>query len=179
MTRLPLILAALLSTGALTVSRPAPAPDEGMWTFANPPLEFLAKEYGFKPDQAWFDHLRQASVRFNSGGSGSFVGRDGLVLTNHHVGLESVQKLSSLEHNYVDDGFYAAERSAELRCPDLELNVLMSMEEVTEKVQESDDPDSTMQMIEGEESQRQFAESYNSWLPRRLQKSTLFIVVEI
>jgi hypothetical protein len=76
----------------------------------------------------------KSSVRFNSGGSGSFVSGDGLVITNHHVGLDSLQKFSSTEHNYVRDGFYARTAADEIKCVDLELNVLQSIEDVTLRV---------------------------------------------
>jgi hypothetical protein len=109
--------------------------DEGMWTFDNPPLKQLKERYGFTPTQAWLDHVRLASVRFNDGGSGSFVSPHGLVLTNHHVALTQLQKISSPTRDYVKDGFYARTASEELKCPDLELNVLVSMENVTKRVQ--------------------------------------------
>ncbi len=109
--------------------------DEGMWTFDNPPVKELQKRYGFTPTQEWLDHVRLASVRFNDGGSGSFISPNGLVLTNHHVARGQLQKMSSPEKNYVKDGFLAAGRDQEIKCADLELNVLMSMENVTERVQ--------------------------------------------
>ncbi|MFO0981920.1 MAG: S46 family peptidase [Planctomycetota bacterium] len=109
--------------------------DEGMWTFDNPPTERLQRDHGFLPTPEWLDHVRLASVRFNDGGSGSFISGAGLVLTNHHVGLRSIQKMSSKDHDYVKQGFYARTRADELRCPDLELNVLMGMADVTARVQ--------------------------------------------
>jgi hypothetical protein len=108
--------------------------DEGMWTLDNPPLKQLKEKYGFTPTKEWLEHIRLSSVRFNDGGSGSFVSPSGLVLTNHHVALGQLQKLSTAEANYVKDGFYAQTRGEELKCPDLELNVLMSMEDVTKRV---------------------------------------------
>ncbi|MCS7182046.1 MAG: S46 family peptidase [Thermoanaerobaculum sp.] len=108
--------------------------EEGMWTFDNPPTKQLAEKYGFTPTQEWLDHLRLSSVRFNDGGSGSFVSPTGLVLTNHHVALGQLQKVSSPQKDYVADGFLARTPEEELRCPDLELNVLVSMENVTERV---------------------------------------------
>ena len=108
--------------------------DEGMWTYDNPPLAELKTRYGFEPSREWLDHLRLSSVRFMSGGSGSFVSKDGLVMTNHHVGSESIAKLSSAERDLLKNGFSAASRDAELRCPDLELNVLTSMEDVTGRI---------------------------------------------
>src|SRR5277367_1273558 len=108
--------------------------EEGMWTFDNLPLKEMAEKYNFHPTQEWLDHLRLASVRLNDGGSGSFVSAHGLLLTNHHVALGQLQKNSTAEHDYVKDGFYAATADAEMKSPDLEVNVLVSMENVTERV---------------------------------------------
>ena len=69
--------------------------DEGMWLFNQPPRELLRQAYNFDPTDAWLNHLQQASVRFNSGGSGSFISAQGLVMTNHHVGADALQKLST------------------------------------------------------------------------------------
>jgi len=110
------------------------APDEGMWTFDNPPIKQLQEKYGFTPTQQWLDHVRLASVRFNDGGSGSFVSPNGLVLTNHHVAMGQLQKMSTAEKNYVATGFYAKRQKDEVKCPDLELNVLYAMENVTDRV---------------------------------------------
>ena len=108
--------------------------DEGMWTFDNPPLKQLQQKYGFTPAQEWLDHVRLSSVRLNDGGSGSFVSAHGLVLTNHHVARGQLQKNSTKEHDYVQTGFYAATPEQEMKSPDLEVNVLVSMENVTERV---------------------------------------------
>jgi hypothetical protein len=108
--------------------------DEGMWLFNSPPKKILKEKYGFEPAQAWYEHLQRSSVRFNSGGSGSFVSATGLVLTNHHVGADALQKLSSKDQNYLADGFYAKTPEQEVKCLDLELNVLMSIEDVTGRV---------------------------------------------
>lgn len=114
--------------------------DEGMWTFDNPPRAPWRDRYQFDPPAAWLDHLRLASIRLidgSSGGSASFVSPDGLILTNQHVAAGQLQKLSSATRDLVRDGFYAATRDAELRCPDLEANVLVSYEDVTARVQQA------------------------------------------
>src|SRR5579862_7113514 len=73
--------------------------DEGMWLFNNPPRERLKEKYGFEVTDAWLEHVQKSSVRFNNGGSGSFVSPDGLVMSNHHVGADCLQKLSDATHN--------------------------------------------------------------------------------
>jgi hypothetical protein len=106
-----------------------------MWTFDNPPVKQLKDKYNFTPTQQWLDHIRLSSVRFNDGGSGSFVSPNGLVITNHHVALGQLQKASTAQKNYVRDGFYAKTQAEELKAADLELNVLVSLENVTTRVQ--------------------------------------------
>jgi hypothetical protein len=108
--------------------------DEGMWLFNQPPRQILRERYGFSPDDAWLEHLQRASVRFDSGGSGSFISADGLLISNHHVGAGSLEKLSSSKKNYLRDGFYARTPAEERKCLDLELNVLESIEDVTGRV---------------------------------------------
>ena len=122
---------AIVSLGAICL--PAGA-EEGMWTFDNLPLKLLQQKYGFTPTQAWLDHLRLSCVRLNDGGSGSFVSGHGLLLTNHHVARGQLQKNSTKEQDYIRDGFYAARPEAEMKSPDLEVNVLQSMENVTPRV---------------------------------------------
>jgi len=108
--------------------------DEGMWLFNDLPRDSLKKNYGFQATDDWSQHVMRASVRFNSGGSASFVSSTGLVLTNHHVGAETLHKVSTPENNYYRDGFYARTLEDEIKAPDLELNQLDSIEDVTERV---------------------------------------------
>src|SRR5436305_2993057 len=126
-----LTILALIATAAALSSARA---DEGMWLLNNLPLKQLKEKYHFEPTAQWLEHLQKSSVRFNSGGSGSFVSSTGLVITNHHVGLDTLQKISSEKNNYVRDGFYAKTQAEEPRATDLELNVLMSIEDVTARV---------------------------------------------
>jgi len=107
-----------------------------MWTFDNPPTRPVQEKYKFAITQPWLDHVRLSSVRLNDGGSGSFVSPTGLLLTNHHVALGQLQKNSTPEHDYVKSGFYARTPEEEMKSPDLEVNVLVSMENVTSRVQD-------------------------------------------
>ena len=113
--------------------------DEGMYLFNDLPTDRLKSDHNFVPSTQWADHLRLSSVRFNSGGSGSFISSDGLVLTNHHVASDTLHKLSTPERNLIDDGFLATSTDQELKAPDLELNQLVSIEDVTDKVNDAVD----------------------------------------
>jgi hypothetical protein len=123
----------LLATALILVG--VASADEGMWLFNAFPAARVKAKYGFEPTQAWLDHVRLSSVRFNNGGSGSFVSPNGLTFTNHHIGAECVQQLSAGGTDYMKQGFYAKTQGDEAKCPDLELNVLESIEDVTAKVQ--------------------------------------------
>lgn len=119
--------------------------DEGMWLFNAVPKIQIKETYGFEPTQEWLDHLMLSSVRFNSGGSASFVSSNGLVLTNHHVAADTLYKLSTPENNYNEYGFLAQSIAEEIKTPDLELNQLISIEDVTEKVNVAVKPDMSPQ----------------------------------
>jgi hypothetical protein len=136
MLRLPLPLAiVLISAGvAFLLAVPMARADEGMWPFNRLPLAHLKASYGFEPPAGWADHLRLSALRFNNGGSGSFVSPDGLIMTNHHVGADTLAKLSTPTKNYQHDGFFAARYEDEAKAPDLELNVLVEIRDVTEAV---------------------------------------------
>src|SRR5437667_6227159 len=123
--------------------------DEGMWLFNAPPLKQLREKYQFEPTPEWLEHLQKSSVRFNSGGSGSFVSANGLVVTNHHVGADTLQKMGDAQHNYLRDGFYAKTQADEIKSSDLELNVLMSIEDVTARVNAALKPGMTSDQASG------------------------------
>jgi hypothetical protein len=134
------VLCAASAALALLLALPAARADEGMWTFDNPPMKQLKEKYGFEPAKEWLERVRLASVRFNDGGSGSFVSADGLVLTNHHVAAGQLQKLSTPDKNLLQTGFYARTLAEERKCPDLELNVLVSYQDVTARVRGGEKP---------------------------------------
>ncbi len=136
----------------LTMTASLSFADEGMWTFNNPPRKILKEKYNFEPSDEWLKNVQQSAVRFNSGGSGAFISPEGLVITNHHVGADALQKLSTPERDLVAKGYYAKTRDDELKCLDLELNVLMSIEDVTKRVNAAVKPD--MSAADAEKARR-------------------------
>ena len=130
-TFLSALLLALFSFQTLHITALA---DEGMWTFNNVPRAEIKKKYGFDVTDEWLNKVRLASVRFNNGGSGSFVSPNGLVLTNYHIVEDIVAEVSTPEKDYAKEGFVAKTRADEIKAPSLELNVLMSIEDVTSRV---------------------------------------------
>jgi hypothetical protein len=109
-------------------------PDEGMWPFDGLPRQQLKEKYGFEPTAEWVDHVRLGSVRFDTGGSGSFVSPNGLVMTNHHVALATIQKVSTQEKDFVEDGFSAKLYGSEVPGTDLTLRQLVEVVDVTKEV---------------------------------------------
>jgi len=117
--------------------------DEGMWPFNNVPRAEIKKKYGFEVTDQWLDKVRLASVRFNNGGSGSFVSPNGLVLTNYHIVEDIVNEVSTPEKDLAKEGFLAKTRADEIKAPSLELNQLISIEDVTARVNGAVKPDTT------------------------------------
>jgi len=125
------LLLALFSLQTLHLTALA---DEGMWTFNNVPRAEIKKKYGFEVTDEWLNKVRLASVRFNNGGSGSFVSPNGLVLTNYHIVEDIVGEVSTPEKDLAKEGFLARTRAEEIKAPSLELNQLISIEDVTARV---------------------------------------------
>ena len=109
--------------------------DEGMWTFDNFPAKKVHQKYGFSPDAQWLQEAQLASVRLAGGCSGSFVSPEGLVMTNHHCSHSCIEQLSTKEKDFVAEGFYAPTLDNEVKCPEIELNQLIQIGDVTARVQ--------------------------------------------
>jgi hypothetical protein len=122
-----------LSALALLLALPALRADEGMWTFDNIPTQAIKAKYGVALDAAWLKRFQLATLRFPNG-TGAFVSKDGLVVTNHHVGRDAVSQVSSVKADFVKNGFTAATRAEEIKVPGLELMMLVSTEDATARV---------------------------------------------
>ncbi|CAN0564409.1 unnamed protein product, partial [Laminaria digitata] len=96
--------------------------------------EKVEASYGFSPSAEWLEHVRLSSVRTGRGCSGSFVSKDGLILTNHHCIHTCIQQLSTKRSDLVEAGFFAARTKDERRCPNFEISQLVEISDVTEKV---------------------------------------------
>ena len=128
-TRSVLLLAASLFVSAALVHA-----DEGMWLFTRPPTKQLKEKYGFDVSAAWLENVQKSCVRLSTGGSGSIVSATGLVMTNHHVGSDMLEKLSTADNDLLEKGFFARTQAEEAPCPDIEVDVLWSIEDVTARV---------------------------------------------
>ena len=130
-----LLLSLLSATSAAPSLGPAAkTADEGMWLFTKPPTKQLAERYGFEMTPEWLEHVRKSAVRVSTGGSGSIVSDQGLVMTNHHVASDVIEKLSTEANNLLENGFHAVNIEDELVCPDVHVDVLWTIEDVTAKV---------------------------------------------
>jgi hypothetical protein len=126
------IISGILSLLALNLSA-----DEGMWTFDQLPTSKIASKYGVRLSQDQIDLMRLASLRVSLGGSASFVSSNGLVLTNHHVAYKAIDNLSSENQNLIKNGFYATSLDKELICPNVHLDKLISIQDVTDQINQA------------------------------------------
>jgi hypothetical protein len=133
-----LILITILISNILTCLA---LPDEGMWI----PMLIekynikLMQEKGFKlsADDIYSVNkacMKDAVVLFGGGCTGELISPEGLLITNHHCGFSQIQRLSSLEHDYLTNGYWAMSQSEEFACPGLTVTFLKRMEDVTEKM---------------------------------------------
>lgn len=138
----------LLTLAAIAALLPSARADEGMWML--PLLEKINSDAlrnlgsRLSPDQIYsINHssIKDAVVQFGGGCTGEIISGSGLLVTNHHCGYGSIQALSSEEHNYLEDGYWASSRSEEIPVPGLSVKFLQKMTDVTGKVKDEKSAD--------------------------------------
>ena len=150
-----------------------------MWTFDFPPLDYFEKTYGFRPSQQWLDDVRMSSLRFASWCSASFVSPDGLVMTNHHCARESGTAVQKAGENLNDNGFLAKTFEEERKVPDLYVDQLSKIEDVTARVQKamekgkSDEEKLQFRTQEFDAIKKEYAEKAG-WTELELQTITFY-----
>ncbi len=122
-----------------------------MWTFEAAPLDHWEDTYGFRPDQAWLDHVRLASARL-PGCSTSFVSEDGLVLTNHHCARGCISSVSPPDTSYQETGFVATRREDEKQCPGTFVDQLQSIDDVTDRIRNAVTAQTPVRQVEQRDS---------------------------
>ena len=134
MKRSLLIFALLVATSFTAIA------DKGMWlpSLIASRIDDM-KSKGFKLSAEDIYSINKASMKdavvlFDGGCTGEIISEKGLILTNHHCGYDAIQALSSVEHDYLTDGFWAMNHNEELPCPGLKVHILVRMEEVTERL---------------------------------------------
>ena len=108
-----------------------------MWTFDAVPLEKYQKKYGFVPDKAWLNHVQKSALQFGRGCSGAFVSEDGLIMTNHHCVRGHLKDIEKEGENLMRDGFYAQTLEQERKIPEMFVDQLISITDVTENVRKA------------------------------------------
>ena len=131
----------LLMAAALMLSSAAAHADEGMWTLYNLPQAVYEqmKSYGFSPsyDQLYKseDAIKNAVVNFSGFCSGVVVSPDGLVFTNHHCGFEAIRANSTVEHDYMLNGFYAKSFEEELPSKNMFVSFMVDQQDITPELE--------------------------------------------
>ncbi|MFZ2324694.1 MAG: S46 family peptidase [Ignavibacteriaceae bacterium] len=110
-----------------------------MWTFENPPIEFFEKEYGFKPSKELLEKFQKSALKFGNGCSASFVSEDGLIMTNHHCVRGILPNIQKDEENILRDGFFAKSQDEERKIPNLKVEQLIVVKDITEEIQSAMD----------------------------------------
>jgi hypothetical protein len=130
------LLAAFLLCLSLGLSGGAHG-DEGMWTFDDLPMKEMQTQYQFTPSADWLAHLQHAALRLKEGCSAAFVSADGLILTNQHCVADCIAEISTPKHDYTLDGFFAYSREDERHCPEMTVEQLTDIKDVTAEVAKS------------------------------------------
>ena len=150
MKRTLLLVALIVATSLSAVA------DKGMWlpSLISSRIKDM-KQKGFKLSAEDIYSINKASMKdavvlFDGGCTGEIVTEQGLLLTNHHCGYDAIQALSTVEHDYLTNGFWAMSNAEELPCPGLKVHILVRMEEVTDRIAAGESRDEIIAKAEAE-----------------------------
>lgn len=105
-----------------------------MWTFDDIPYDFWGAEHEFTPTKEWLDDVRMSALQFGRGCSSAFVSADGLIMTNHHCGRNDFHLVQKEEEDLLKNGFYATTLEEERKIPNLFVDQLLLIEDVTDEI---------------------------------------------
>jgi len=108
-----------------------------MWTFDSVPVDKFENQYGFKPSVEWLDNVQKSALQFGGGCSAAFVSANGLIMTNHHCGRGQLTSMQDEGENWLRDGFYAETLDDERLVPNLFVDQLIRIEDVTDEIKEA------------------------------------------
>ena len=150
-----------------------------MWTFENPPKEWLKTTYGMDVQDEWFDYVRKSSLRFATWCSASFISENGLIMTNHHCSRDVVTALQKEGENFDKQGFYAVTQADERKAEGLFVEQMIKAEDITKLVAEktknakNDAEVTTMRKAALEEIEKMYKEK-EDWKDLRTQVVTFY-----
>ncbi|MBK8628229.1 MAG: S46 family peptidase [Saprospiraceae bacterium] len=150
-----------------------------MWTFENPPKEWLKTTYGMDVQDEWFDYVRKSSLRFATWCSASFISENGLIMTNHHCSRDVVTALQKDGENFDKQGFYAPTLADERKAEGLFVEQMIKAEDITSLVQEktkaakNDVDETTLRKAALEEIEKIYKEKAD-WKDLRIQMVTFY-----
>lgn len=150
-----------------------------MWTFENPPKEWLKETYGMDVQDDWFDYVRKSSLKFATWCSASFISDQGLIMTNHHCSRDVVTKLQKEGENFDKHGYYAATLADERKANGLFVEQLIEAADITTLVMakiknaKTDDEKATLQKAALDEIEQMYKEK-PEWKNLRTQVVTFY-----
>ncbi|MBK8670463.1 MAG: S46 family peptidase [Saprospiraceae bacterium] len=174
------ILLLIMLTNVVSAQKKASPYDFGkMWTFENPPKEWLKTTYGMDVKDDWFDYVRKSSLRFATWCSASFISENGLIMTNHHCSRDVVTALQKEGENFDKQGFYAATAEEERKAEGLFVEQMIKAEDITKQVQaktkaaKNDAEEVTLRKTALEEIEKMYKEK-EDWKDLRIQIVTFY-----
>jgi hypothetical protein len=144
-----------------------------MWTFENAPLDYFQEAYGFRPTPEWLKRVRMAALRLPNC-SASFVSANGLVMSNHHCAREAASAVTRPGEDLLTNGFYAAKMEDERKAPDIYVDQLVEIRDITQEVALAEGADDEAQIEAQQEKIHQVEERISNETKLRCEATSLY-----